>query len=112
MGAKIKIINAILFAILLVLLINLFFPLKNVTGNAIYTKQELENIKCKFTNQNESREIPIDNCCFELQKQILCKTTNDSMLKCSISEDSKTFYEVNIQAINYCEEEGYEIKAT
>lgn len=110
MGA-IRIINVVLLIVAIILFVNLIQPISTITSNVIY-KLDTSNPQCYFKNFDELNEIPIDRCCYEIQKQLLCKSTGagELDLKCYTSESSVRYYLINNKAFNYCKNEGYDVK--
>jgi len=104
----IKIVNLILFSIIIILILNLIQPLSTLTGNIVYNFDSSQP-HCYFYNHGETNEIPTDRCCYEIQKQLLCEPEKESLKKCYTSESSQRYYLVNNKAYNYCQKEGYDV---
>lgn len=102
-----KIINIFLTLVLLLLVLNLIsFPEEELSFSPA-------DFQCYFFNFNETNEIPLDRCCYEIQRQVSCKLLNstDFDLKCYNSEESKRYFLVNRNVLDYCRSEGYYVKA-
>mgnify|MGYP001569977191 CR=1 FL=1 len=108
---KIRIINLVLVLLSLILLVNLFFPLKTITGNFIYSLDKTEPL-CYFKNGNEINKIPLESCCLEVLKSLKCENSNENSLdfKCLNYEGSQKFFLLNSKALNFCKKEGYYAK--
>ena len=106
----IEITNIVLIVIALILIVNLIQPISTITGNVLY-KIDTSEPRCLFNNMGDLREIPIDKCCYEIQKQLRCKSTNELLdLKCYTSETSERYYLINYKTFSYCKKEGYHVK--
>ncbi|UZE94005.1 MAG: hypothetical protein IB618_00295 [Candidatus Pacearchaeota archaeon] len=108
----VKTINIILILLVIILAINLIYPLNSVTGDMIYNL-DMSSPKCYFQNVDELGEISdINRCCYELQKQLNCKKIDSENfdLYCYISESSDYSYLINYKIFNYCKKEGYDVK--
>lgn len=101
-------INVALAVIVGVLLLNLIIPFNSIAGKVVYTLGSSEP-SCLFNNPDTSKSIPLDLCCSEIEKQLICKSENHQF-KCYISESSGRYYLINRQAFNICKEEGYYAK--
>lgn len=104
-----RVINVVLIILIAVLAINLIKPLPFITGNIAYSF-DLSESECYFINSGKTNEIPIDSCCYELQKQLSCVDTDGYYLKCYISETSGKFYKINYKTLKYCLKEGYDVE--
>ena len=105
---KVQIINMILFIGIILLAINLVKD--HIQPNLILNEEKLG---CIFYDSQNLREMPLDLCCLELQKQVVCtksNATNKEELICYVSKESERGYTSNLDTINYCKREGYEIK--
>lgn len=107
----IKIINIALIILAIVLIVNLIQPISTITGNLIYNL-DIPQPLCYFYNSGELNAIPIDICCYEIQKKLICKSidTEEFDLKCYTSEASGRYYLINHKTFNYCKREGYDVK--
>jgi len=104
------ILNLALAFLAVILFLNLVMPLETITGNLIY---DLDSSvpRCYFKNIGDINEIPLLNCCIEIQKQMACeKLDAQNGIKCYNSWSSERYYLVNNKVINYCEKEGYDVK--
>lgn len=105
-----KIINIVLLGTSIVLILNLIQPISTITGNMIYTLDSSQ-AQCYFYNLNETNEIQLDRCCYEIQKQLTCQSMDENNeLKCYTSKSSERYYLINQKAFNYCKKEGYDVK--
>ena len=110
MASIIKVINIALFITALVLVVNLIQPLNRVTGNIIYSLDKSDT-ECYFNNVGGLQEIPVDRCCYEIQKQLTCESTDEEPgLKCYTSEISERYYLISHKTLDYCKKEGYDVK--
>ncbi len=101
----IKTVNIFLAIAILILSVNLMKPL-SITGSSV---ADLSDAECYFVNSGVSNDIPIDGCCYEVQKQLECKKTSKDY-RCYTSESSERYYVVNANALNYCKVGGYDVK--
>jgi len=105
----IKIINIGLAVLAIALLINIVQPASTITGQLSY-HLTLSKPSCNFYNNNLSSEIPIDRCCYEIQKQRICTKEKDTDVKCYTSENSQRYHLLNQKAFLYCKNQGYDVK--
>ena len=108
MAINLRIINVALILLVAILIVNLIKPLPSITGNIAYSL-DFSDPECNFYNKGELNDIPIDLCCYELQKQVNCEEM-DEYIKCYISETSGKFYKINSKTLKYCLKEGYDVK--
>ena len=108
----IKTVNLFLLLIAVLLLVNTISPLTSITGNLAYSLDNSPPL-CAFSNKGELKDIPLERCCYELQRQLSCRRVSegDFDYKCSMSEDSEYFYLTNNKMIGYCSREGYDVQA-
>ena len=99
----IKIINILLGVLILILILNIIEPV--YIGNFIYSLDPSEP-KCYFSN---SEEVPLDICCYEIEKQLTCESFEDN-IKCFTSRTSGKYYIVNQKAFHQCLKEGYNVE--
>ena len=113
-------INVILILLIIGLSVNLISFLINpesksdidrIYGGLVFNLDKNE-LKCYFNNSGELNEIPIDSCCSEIQKQIVCSQveTKEVGLKCYTSSASERYYLINQKTLNYCLKEGFHVK--
>ncbi len=111
---KIKVGNIILILIVFILAVNIIrlTGIEGLTpGGRFHGIETSEGSKCVFHNAGELNEIPIDLCCFELQKQVTCEYLDGEFeARCYISETSERYYLVNNKALSYCKSEGYDLQ--
>ncbi len=103
----IKIVNIFLALALLALISSLInFPNREASFSPA-------DFQCYFFNSNQTNEIPMDRCCYEIQRQLVCKIINEGVFdfKCLISEESERYFLVNRNTLDYCRREGYYVKA-
>ncbi len=102
-------INLILILLAFILMLNLVEP--KITGNQVYDFEQYK-YKCYFYSEGELREIPVDRCCYEIQRQIACRSSNlESFdLECYISSSHESSYYINRDMFDYCRLEGYHAK--
>ena len=102
----IKITNIFLALILLALTLSLInFSDREVSFSPA-------DFQCYFFNSNQTNEIPIDRCCYEIQRQLTCKNIREREFdyRCYVSELSEKYYLINKNTMNYCKERGYNVK--
>ena len=104
----IKILNIILIVFSLFLAANLVQPLDNIAGNLAYRLDSSEPT-CFFSNKGIQSEVPVEMCCYEIQKQLECKPGQDGF-KCYTAEDSGMFYLVNSKEMSLCREEDFDVR--
>jgi len=104
----IKIINIILILLAIILTINLIRPFNLIQKDILFSPQNLE---CYLNSPAKLNELPIDRCCYEIQRQLSCEYLNATKLKCYTSETSERYYLINAETLNYCKKEGYDVKA-
>jgi hypothetical protein len=63
--------------------------------------------ECYFVDSNEKLDIPLERCCFEIEKQLTCKPTEGG-LKCYTS--GERYYLINDKTFTHCTKEGYNVK--
>ena len=98
-----KVINSVL-AIAFVLIMGDYLGFSpGVTGNFF---AEEENPSCDFNRNGESREIPMDRCCYHASQQIKISDTGETTYYGS--DDIN--YSLNEAAIDYCSKEGFELE--
>jgi len=104
-------VNITLILIALILVINIFWPVDGITGHLSYVIDPSE-AECYFVNDGKQSVLPMDLCCFELQQQAECIIADTQTLgiKCYNAEQSSRFYLANNKALNYCLNEGYDVK--
>ena len=101
-----RLINIGLLIAICFLLINIFSPINTIVGKVVYTLDSSEP-SCRFNNMGEQNPIPIDKCCIEVEKQLVCHR-NQEGLKCFTSPEP--YYELNQKAYKYCITEGYDVE--
>ena len=113
----IRLVNIILLISIITLLINLIQKLDleenfEVVKGSIYYSIDFSEPKCFFNNSGELNEIPIDRCCYEVQKQLFCSSiiSEEFDFKCYTSSSSERSYLINQKALNYCKKEGYHVR--
>lgn len=122
----IKLVNFILFIIVVSLIITLSIqpnPIKNFVKQDIltnfYFKLDTSEPKCYFSKSegNINEILDVNRCCYELQKQLICKKIENnhvikgSDIECYTSLNSWKYF-VNSKTFNYCIIEGYDVKKT
>ena len=100
-------VNVILTITAVLLLINLLYPLKSVTAWAVY-ELDTEEPTCTFYNKEDSVNLNIEQCCYDIQNQLKCEK-DQSLINCYTKKDSVKF-EVNSKTFNYCKKQGFDIK--
>ena len=107
---QIKAVNIFLVLIVVLLAVNIVSPLASITGNIAYSLDS-SNPVCAFSNKGELKDIPIERCCYELQRQLSCQpiSQDDFDYKCSMSEKSEYFYLINNKIAGYCNKGGYDV---
>jgi len=103
----IKIVNIFLALVFLVLILNLInFSDKEISFSPA-------DFQCYFFNSNQTNEISLDRCCYEIQRQLACKIINEEKFdfKCFSSVGSERYFLINRNALDYCRREGYYVKA-
>jgi hypothetical protein len=113
----IRLINIILLALVISLFINLIQQegikerFEVVEGSISYFIDFSEPM-CYFNNSGELNEIPIDRCCYEIQKQLFCMpiVSEKFGFRRYTSEFSEKSYLINQKALNYCKKEGYHVE--
>ena len=106
----IKTVNIFLVFIVVLLAVNIISPLDSITGNIAYSLDPSDPV-CTFSNKGELKEIPLERCCYELQRQLSCQSISqdDFDYKCSMSKNSQYFYLINNKMSGYCNKEGYDV---
>ncbi len=104
----IRIINIVLLMAAVLLIINLIHPISSISGSLTYNLDPSDP-ECYFINSGNLNEVPIDSCCYEIQKQLHCQP-DDTNIKCYTSETSGKYYSLNQKAFNYCRKDGYDIE--
>lgn len=106
-----SLVNLVLVFIAFLLLINLFYPMSSMTGKISY-EFDSSSPECFFVDSGEMHTIAIENCCYEIQRQLACSETKSPglQLKCYVSILSQHYYLINYKAFNYCKNEGYDVK--
>ena len=90
---EIRTLNYILIAISFLLVVNLFSPLKNISGNVV------DDLGCEI-NGNYVQDFHV--CCSEMSKFSSCFNGE------CISDNYKVSSEVEV--LNYCKERGYNVR--
>jgi len=105
---KLKLTNIILTILIVILIINIIFPLDSISGEIVY-RLDPSKPKCTFYNTEEYVEIKdLSRCCYHLQQQLICEQKNQDV-ECYISETG-TKYLINSKTLNYCKKEGYDVE--
>ena len=108
----IKIINIVLAVFIVLLVINLIYPIDTIMGNFIY-RLDTSEPECYFINAGMPNKIPIASCCYELHSQLTCeKIRGEADYACYTSKTSGIYYLVNSKALNFCKKEGYYIETS
>ena len=107
---QIKAVNLFLLLTAILLIVNIVSPLASITGNIAYSL-DISDPVCTFSNKGELKDIPLERCCYELQRQLSCQSISqeDFDYKCSIYEKSEYFYLINSKMSGYCNKEGYDV---
>lgn len=103
-------VNVALGMVAIVLLLNLVMPVGTLTGELVYNL-DLSDPECYFSDSGELHEIPLERCCYAIQKQFTCEAVGQEGfdLRCYISKTSERYYLVNDKAFSYCKKEGYDV---
>lgn len=107
---KLKFVNYVLAFLVVLLFLTNFGSISRITGRFLSQQQKdtYSNKECYFNNSGEVNSIPMDDCCLEVMKQLKCEKVEGKWFECYIT--SAKVYKINKQGINYCREQGYEIR--
>ena len=108
-----RIANIILIIVAILLILNMFIPLKPVTGGVVYSLDNSEPA-CLYVRGEDSTNITdIDLCCSEIQKLLKCEDITDPNYDkiCYTSKNpGEQHYFINSKTYNYCIINGFAVE--
>lgn len=102
-GNLLKIFNSLLLIAFLFTFVSTFGN-SNPTGN--FFEQNIEP-RCEYIKNNYSSNVPIGRCCLMAERKIQCVEGKNGKY---CSDDSDKGYRLNKEAVNYCNQKGFNIE--
>lgn len=111
---RLRLTNIVLAIVCFFLFLN-FLGVELPTYGLALEKLDRSEPACFFQlNEQHHALIDLNQCCFELQKQLTCQDYNQQInnvqvhKKCFISQNTPQYF-VNLKTYRYCQNEGFQI---